>query len=565
MSLYGSIRLAANTLRADQIALQVVGQNIANANTPGYIREEVLLTPAAAQRKGKLLLGLGVNVEAVVQKIDHFLEERLRGAVSERMGAETEESTYMQLESVIGELSDTDLSTAMSAFFNSMNEVLNQPESVSVRNLAVLQGVTLSADINRLGDRVLQMRTDLNRRVSNMADDINRLTEEIRVLNIRIANTEGGDVSASDAVGLRDQRLVALERLSELVDIRVQEQPSGGVAVYAGGDFLVFEGTSRQVEIGTEGEDGLSLSYVKLSDIDARLNPAGGELAGLMAARDEILGGFLDRLDDFAGNLAFEFNKVYSQGQGLHGYRQLTSEFGASDTAAALSDAGLVFTPTNGSFQVIVRNKQTDQTKTTDITVDLNGIGDETSLEDLTAALDAVEGLSAEVTLGGKLALASDSVDQEFIFSGDTSGVLAALGLNTFFSGSSARDIGVNQVVRDDPATFAASRGGLGVDTDNAVELAAFLDRPIASRNNASLTVLYDRLTSETTQASAITQAAAEGARTFETTLRGQKLATSGVSLDEEAVRMMAFQRSFQASARYITTLSELLGMLVQL
>jgi len=99
MSLFSSIRLAANALQADQIALQVVGQNIANASTPGYIREEVVLSPTICQRVGGLLLGMGVQVDAVIQKIDIFLEERLRGAVSERSSAETAEPVYGELES----------------------------------------------------------------------------------------------------------------------------------------------------------------------------------------------------------------------------------------------------------------------------------------------------------------------------------------------------------------------------------------------------------------------------------------------------------------------------------
>ena len=65
MSLLGSIRLATNALRADQIAMQVIGQNIANANTPGYIREEVALKPGPTQRVGRLLVGSGVEVEAM--------------------------------------------------------------------------------------------------------------------------------------------------------------------------------------------------------------------------------------------------------------------------------------------------------------------------------------------------------------------------------------------------------------------------------------------------------------------------------------------------------------------
>ena len=87
MSLFGSIQMASNTLRAMQIGLQVVGQNVANANTPGYIREEVIFNPAATQKYGSLRLGMGVEVSAVVQKIDRFLESRLRGAMSERAGA----------------------------------------------------------------------------------------------------------------------------------------------------------------------------------------------------------------------------------------------------------------------------------------------------------------------------------------------------------------------------------------------------------------------------------------------------------------------------------------------
>ena len=564
MSLFGSIRLAANTLRANEIALQVVGQNIANANTPGYIREEVILTPAPTQRMGKLLLGLGVDVQAVVQKIDNFLEERLRGAVSDLVDAETQESTHMQMEGLVGELSDTDLSTAMNTFFSSVAEILNQPESTSVRNLAVLQGGALASGINRLAQRVTEVRSDVNDRIIDMADNINRLTEQIRVLNVRISSTEGGDVSASDAVGLRDQRLMALENLARLIEIRVREQPSGGVVVYSGGDFLVFEGTARQVDVALESDRGLSAADIRLVASDSPVDSSSGELSGLMVSRDEILGGFLDDLDGFARALAFEFNKVYSQGQGLSGYEELTSEFAVTDTTLALDQAGLQFTPENGSFDILVRNTDTGKTQTEHIIVDLNGLGDDMALADLAAALDAVDGISAAVSNGGKLTIASASA-HEFTFKDDSSGVLAALGLNTFFSGSSASSIGVSDAVAADPSTFAASRGGLGADTENAVTLAGFIDRPLQAQNNDTLAVLYDKLTGQSTQAAAISRAVAEGTRVFEQTLRGQKMATSGVNLDEEAVRMIAFQRSFQASARYIRTLDELFQLLVAL
>ena len=93
-----------------------------------------------------MLLGLGVSITGVIQKIDRFLEDRLRSASSDRASAETQEQTFQQLESLIGELGDTDLSTSLNNFFNSIHEVLNQPDSVPTRNLAVLQGVTLASD-----------------------------------------------------------------------------------------------------------------------------------------------------------------------------------------------------------------------------------------------------------------------------------------------------------------------------------------------------------------------------------------------------------------------------------
>ncbi len=187
MSLFGSIQMAGNALRANDIALQVVGQNISNANTPGYLREEVVLQPAATQQLGNLLLGMGVEVEAVVQKVDKFLQERLRSAVSDSSNTDTLQQTYSQLEGVINALSNSnDLSTSMNNFFNSISEILNQPDDITVRNQAVLQGQTLTQNITQMSQQVEGLRSDVNDQISNMAGEINNLTEQIATLNAKI-------------------------------------------------------------------------------------------------------------------------------------------------------------------------------------------------------------------------------------------------------------------------------------------------------------------------------------------------------------------------------------------
>lgn len=565
MSLLSSIQLANNTIRAQQIGLQVVGQNISNANTPGYIREEVIFSPAPTQQVGDLLLGLGVDVVGVVQKVDKFLEERLRSATADRANSEAKENTWFQLEGLIGELSDTDLSTSLNDFVSSINEVLNQPESVSVRNLAVLQGQSLSAEINRLFNRTTQLRVDLNDRIEGSVSDINRLIGEIKELNQRITETEGGNTSASDAVGLRDQRGLALTRLSELISVQVVEQPSGAVNVYSGGDFLVFEGTTRQVEATLVNDRGISISQLSISETGTPLDLSSGEIGGFVAGRDEILGNFQDQLNNFTATFIYEFNRIFSSGQGLSGYQSLTSEFAVDDIDAALDATGLEFTPENGSFQVQIFNRQTGLTETTDVFVNLDGLDTDTSLSDLATALDAIDGISASINTSNELQIFSDTPDQDFAFNDDTSGILASLGLNTFFSGTSASDVSVNQVLVADPGKFAGSGTGVGVDTTNALELAGFLDRPLDSANGTTITDLYDRLTGETTQNAAVARAVADGFRVFEQTLEGEHLSISGVSIDEETVRMISYQRVFQAAARYISELSDLLELLVNL
>src|SRR4051812_39478763 len=200
MSLFGSIQIGGSSLQAMQIGLQVVGNNIANANTPGYVREDAIFAPAPVQRVGNLVLGLGVHVDSIVQKLDKFVQERLVGAKGDTANAEVQEQTYRELETVLNALSGTvDLNSALTGFFNSVQEVMKAPENAATRNLAVGKGTTLTELINNLSSRVLDVQTQLDKRVTADADEINNLTNQIQKLNIQIASTEGGDSSSSEA------------------------------------------------------------------------------------------------------------------------------------------------------------------------------------------------------------------------------------------------------------------------------------------------------------------------------------------------------------------------------
>jgi flagellar hook-associated protein 1 FlgK len=568
MSLFGSIQMGGGTLQAMQIGLQVVGNHIANATTPGFVREEAIFAPAGVQHLGGLVLGLGVRVDSIVQKLDKFVQARLVGAKGDRAGAEVQEQAYKDLETILNELSDsTDLSSAFTGFFNSVDEVMKAPDDPAKRNLAVGKGISLTENFNNLYSRVSDVQSQLDQRVTADAKEINDLAEQVRKLNIQISSTEGGDTTSSAAGGLRVQRQAAIDRLSELLGIQVSEQPSGGVSISVAGDFLVFEGQRREVEVDKSSQNGAASGILKFKDTNGKVQTATGEVAGFYAARDQVVGGFISKLNDLAGTLAFEFNKVYSQGQGNVGFQNLTSVESVANPSAALDAAGLKFTPVSGTFNVIVQNKDGDTSHTTTIHIDLDGIDDDTSLSGLAQQIEAIDGISASVTANGKLQIKSDSSDIEFAFDGDTSGTLAALGINTFFTGSNAANIGVNGEVQgiDNAGKFAASSAGIGNGSGNAEKLSSFLDQPLASKGDASLGDLYNQLINEVTQGSAVASSVADGYRTFEGTLDGQAQASSGVSIDEEAVKMLTMQRIYQASAKYIQTLSDLLDLLTKI
>ena len=565
MSLFSSIQMAGNTLQIQQIGLQVAGQNMANASTPGYSREVMNLEAGPTQRLGGVLLGTGVQVQSIQQEVDQFLNQRVRSATSDQTGTAVSTQTYQQLEGLFGELSNSNLGTALTDFTSSIAQVLNSPQDAPTRDLAVLKGQSLANNLNSLAQQTDQVRSNLNSQVIQDAGNINDLLTQVGKLNVQIAVTEGGNTTSSQAVGLRDQRNVALTSLAKLMSITTVEQPDGAINVYNGGDYLVSEGEVRLVKVDTTSDRGLQAANIRLAQTDSPLAISSGEVGGLTNSRDQVLGGFLDQLNAFAGTLAHEFNKIYSTGQGLNGYSQVTSTTPVSDVNAALGAAGLKNPPVNGAFQVLVYNKSTGLTQTTNVQTAENGLVTDTSLANLATQLNSIDGLSAATTPDGKLTISTTSADQQVAFAGDTSGALAALGINTFFTGSDARNIGVNSAVVQDPSTFVASSGGVGVDTNVAQQLAQFQGLPLESHNGATMADLYNQIAASVTQGSSVAKSLSDGATTFVSSLQGQQQAISGVSIDEETVNMLQYQRNFQASAKFISTLSELLNTLVQL
>jgi len=558
MGLNAALGVAGRALEVFTAGIQVSGQNIANANTPGYIREELLLDPAYPYRKGSLVFGTGVSASGIVQQIDLFLETRIHAANSDYTASHARESIYLQLEAQVRELGDEDLSTAFNNFLATIDEAVNQPESIPLRQLVIQQGTELANDIASLRLRIDELRKAQTVRIDQLVSEANDLIRRVDDLNGKIARVESGGLLGSDAGALRTERYNALNRLSEIIPIRFREREDGGVDVFTGSDFLILTGAYQQLETFTTADRNVLIQNIRLSRTGTPLdNASGGELRGILDGRDVVLGQFVDNLNTLTSNLINEFNLIHASGEGLVGFTSLAATNRLDDPAAVLNAAGLGLTPVHGGFQIKVTNKLTGATVTTDIPVDLDGIGTDTTLNSLRAAIDGIANLSASVSTSGQLSITADP-NFEFRFANDTSGALAALGLNTFFTGSDSGNIGINSVVAGNPALFAASLGGGPSDGRNALRMVKVLDTPVAALGGVTLNDYYDTMVAQVGQKSSAEAAMAEGFASYRESLRNQRDQYSGVSLDEEAIRILEFQRAFQAAARIISTVDEL-------
>ena len=562
MSLIGTIQQSAGALQAAQIGLQVVGNNIANANTSGYIRQELEQASASAVRDGGLIKGLGVRTTGIVQTIDKALVERMYQAKSALDGAEALQRAYSQLEEITTDLDNSGLSQQLSLFNNSLHELSAQPADRALREFVVLQGDTLASNIRRTHDAVLERRELWDGELANMTSKINDLSRRIAELNIQIAGIEGGGLIQSDATGLRDQRYRDLEELAGIVNINVQEQSSGTVSVFIGGDYLINSGNYR--EVYTAYNDKLKGTEIRIIETDSPLQAKEGVLVGTMRARDSVFGEFVDTIDAMATGLIRSFNELHSQGQGRRGFSEVTG-FSRTEPVVPLTRAELPWSPKNGTFDISVVDDAGELVSTHRINVQMLDQIDDSTVSSIVADIDAIPGIQASVTSDGRVQIASESPVARFTFGEDTSGFLAAAGINSFFTGQNAANIGVNSQLLDDSDYLAISAGGIGADTEILNQLVDLVDKPLDTLDGRSVRETYEDTVATLGQQINLQTNATLGLKDFYATLQSQNLAITGVNIDEESIRMIAYQRSFQASSRVIAAASEMLELLVAL
>jgi len=561
MSINGALQIGRSALTTSQAGLQNAGNNMANAATVGYTRRTVQLTPSRDEMLSNgAFVGTGVELNQVRREVDLALQSRLRDAISDEHAAIIDQRFLTQIETLQNELTDNDLSTLLSEFFNSFSEAANNPQDSAIRSLVVQQGEAVASRIAELRSGYVSMRAQVDRSLGQTVTSANDLLNSVAALNTQIANTEhDGTVAA----GLRDQRDVLLNELSGLVDINLVEQSNGAVDVFIGSSPIVLGGTSRGLELRTSTVDGEPNVTLRVKADGTKLEATSGELGALMQQRMETIEPALDTLDTFAASLIHEVNKLHSQGQGLIGLESVSGFSIVQDPAANLNsvDADLAFPIENGSFFIHVTNQQTGLR--TSHRIDVNG--DAMSLNDLVDQVNTVVGVpnvTASVNAERQFTLDA-TAGYEISFSDDTSGALASLGVNTFFVGEGAGSIDVASTLKDDPRLLAVGAGHVAGSNDTAIAIANLQDAGVNSLGGKSLRSYWQESVGQTAVKLSAANSAAQATKLVRESISAQSQAVSGVSLDEEAINMMLFQRQFQAAARFISVIDETIQTLL--
>lgn len=296
---------------ANQKALEVVGQNIANANTPGYSRQRVDLD-AIEFKKGGLATGLGVNVQTVKQLRDTFAETRLREKEADLGGYDEQIKLYEQLEVLFASGSENDMDKLLTKFFNSFSELSNNPESLALRQSVVYSANNLINRFHELDAGLDAIKTDISKEATVVVSEINRLASDIAKLNVQIASASESGQADNKALDLRAMRL---DELSKLVDVDTIYSNNDSVEVRIGALVLVQH--DRTFNVDSEIDSVNNTFRLRLNN-GRTLKSVGGKLGAMIDSYDSILPEYANRLDNLAESLVTKVNQIHVNGYDLN-------------------------------------------------------------------------------------------------------------------------------------------------------------------------------------------------------------------------------------------------------
>jgi len=332
--------LSSQALLADQNALNITANNVANQNTPGYTREVVSWQPMDAVTLSGTSYSLGITSTAVSQR-DRILEQRVQQQTQTQAQSGALESALQQVQNIFGlsststSASSTALGSAVDGFFNSLSTLEARPSDASTRQSVLTAANNLASVFNSAANQLTQVGAGLDQQVGTVVGQINSLSKTIASLNQQIASTSPN----GDAGALEDQRQLAITQLSQYVGLNQMTTESNGITLTTANGAVLVSG-SKSFALSTTLVAGKTEVIAGGQDVTSGLS--GGQLGGVLEARDQQLPAYAGALDNLAygiGSAVNAQNALGVDGSGNPGAAIFSLPASAAGAAASIQVA----------------------------------------------------------------------------------------------------------------------------------------------------------------------------------------------------------------------------------
>ncbi len=563
-----SFPIGISALTVGRRGMDLAGQNIANASTPGYRRQAINASARAANN-----VGLGVEVTRLTRYEAPALRAAILTSNAEEASAALRLDTRRQIETALGTGEGT-IGGKLESLFNSVERLTSRPADAAARRELLANASDLTGQFAAVAGDIDRLKFDLGRQTTQTVDEVNSLTTRIADMNGRIYKIE---VSGEQANELKDQRDQLVDDLSKKVDFRAVNMEYGVVNLIGSETALVVSTTATKFAVTGNGSGGLD---VTVSGQAQPVRFAGGSLGGLLREFNTDIPATRARLDALANTTAAGFDKLQATGLGLDG--PIASSVGSrpvADPTQPLASQGMAIPLTAGTLTVSMTNLGSQARTSAAISIDPNTM----SLNDVAAAITAGTGGQVQATVDtpqNVLRLTAQS-GYAFDFAGrpdsppaavfatptvadpDSANVLAGLGVNGMFEGQGAGNLKVRSGLAADPNLLAASRTGRSGDGTNLEQMAAVRDQAVLGGRTlsgeysdlaSSVGVMINSLDAEQTSRSGILS-----------NLNAQEQGVVGVDVNEELVKLMDYQRMVEGASRFISSVNEALDSIIQM
>lgn len=575
MSLTIASSIAYSALRATEVQMSVASNNIANADTEGYTVKTA--TKVSTVSGGS---GTGTAISGVSSTVDKYLFANLLEADSDAAAAATTATYTDQLQSLLGSTTGgddddgTSLANTLASLETAVTALASTPESSTAKAEVIDTADALATQLSETSASIQDLRADVDSSIEDSVDAVNDALKTIDALNDAIVQAKAQGQSTAD---LEDQVNTALRTVSSYLDIQTTTTSTGATYVYTAGGTALVNSSVHELEYSAASSVSAETSFdtITVGGKSIEGSISSGSLDALLTLRDETLPAAQDELDALAAALIETLNGITADGSAVPAPTTLTgtTEVDGSDSFSA-----------SGSARIAVVDEDGAVVSYTDL--DLSSYS---TVADLVAALDGLDGVSATLTEDGTLSLTAEDGTSGIAIGaldsavGDDGESLSSyFGFNAILTGTGAADIKVNAALAADASLLATATLaddatltlGDTVLTSGDTSIPDALSDALSgeqsfaavgglSAQSASFADYAAAIVADVADWAADAETAQTSAETVQGTLESTLSSATGVNLDEETAKLAEYETLYNAAAQVISIANELFQTLL--